>query len=321
LVNDRQADRVVGIDIPLDYEHPWLKFRTSRNPETSHRPALDTSLKRNIGVLLARIQGWRRIVFLDDDVSVPRASDLLRLANLLDRYHAVGLAIHGYPDGYPIGHPDGYPDGYPDNSVVCHAHREAGGGQDTFLGGGALAVDPTRANMSFFPTIYNDDWFFLLKKTGLHNVALTGRAIQREYDPFRRPERAYDEEFGDVMAEGVFWLLDQRRHLSDADSSYWGQWLDGRRRFIEDILARITVRAQESQAPEDRDKCQRIIAALNEAERRRADISPWQCEDYLRTWETDLADWQTMLAQLPSEDSPKRALAHLDLRPVGMNVS
>ena len=31
----------------------------------------DTSLKRNVGLLIAQLMGWQRVVFLDDDIEVP----------------------------------------------------------------------------------------------------------------------------------------------------------------------------------------------------------------------------------------------------------
>ncbi|HEX4723433.1 MAG TPA: hypothetical protein VH333_13020, partial [Pseudonocardiaceae bacterium] len=107
--------------------------------------ARDTSAKRNAGLLLAGLMGWQRIVFLDDDITVPKPADLERAAYLLNRYTAVGLAISAFPD----------------NSVVCHAHRATGGDQGTFIGGGALVVGTESA--SFFPQIYNEDWFFLIE--------------------------------------------------------------------------------------------------------------------------------------------------------------
>jgi len=120
-------------------------------------------------------------------------------AGLLSTYNAVGLSIGGFPD----------------NSVVCHAYRDVGGSQQSFIGGGALAVVLSR-NHSFFPKIYNEDWFYLLDaEKGLQPLAVTGAVRQSPYDPYRSPERARAEEFGDVLAEGVFWLLDQRRSVAD----------------------------------------------------------------------------------------------------------
>ncbi|QQQ77475.1 hypothetical protein IOD16_02780 [Saccharothrix sp. 6-C] len=152
----------------------------------------DTSFKRNLGLLVSRVVGWERVAFLDDDITVPTPSDLDAAAGLVSEgYAAVGLEVGGFPD----------------NSVVCHAHRETGGDQGTFIGGGALVIG--RESMtSFFPTIYNEDWFFLLDDAGLRRSAITGRVEQKPYDPFANESRAQMEEFGDCLAEGVFALLD-----------------------------------------------------------------------------------------------------------------
>ena len=61
---------------------------------------------------------------------------------------------------------------------------------------------------SFFPNIYNEDWFFLLDGHGLRPSAVTGTAIQNDYDPYHDARRARGEELGDTLAEGVFGLLD-----------------------------------------------------------------------------------------------------------------
>ena len=106
----------------------------------------DVSTKRNLALVLSHALRWKRVVFLDDDIRVPDPSDLSKAVGLLDSHSAVGLAIGGFPD----------------NSMVCHAFRQAGGWQDTFIGGGALAVG-IKDNRSFFPNVYNEDWFFVLE--------------------------------------------------------------------------------------------------------------------------------------------------------------
>ncbi|MBE1469836.1 hypothetical protein [Kibdelosporangium phytohabitans] len=60
---------------------------------------------------------------------------------------------------------------------MVHAFRDAGGQQDTFIGG-ALAVG-RKSFTSFFPNIYNEDWFFLLDDTGLRPSAVTARRSRR----------------------------------------------------------------------------------------------------------------------------------------------
>ncbi len=233
----------------------------------------DTSAKRNLGLLLASLLGRQRIVFLDDDISVPTPSDLGRAAFLLDRYTAVGLSI---------GH-------FPDNSVVCHAHRATGGAQRTFIGGGALAVDPT-AMPSFFPDIYNEDWFFLLDGERLCSAAMVGTAEQYPYDPYASADRAAAEEFGDCLAEGVFWLLDRGHGISDATLDYWQEFLGLRSTFINEVTDRILLTSKPA------DEKHRIAAALTAAHARSARIKPALCVAYLQAWLADRDIWQRHVA-------------------------
>src|SRR5262249_14516368 len=171
---------LIAVDVP-DSAHLRLPMlETSRLlADTIFERQTDVSTKRNLALLLSHTLHWKRVVFLDDDIRVPEPGDLSRAVSLLDTHAAVGLGIGGFPD----------------NSMVCHAFREAGGWQETFIGAGALAVDMER-NCSFFPNVYNEDWFFVLDaEKGLRSVATVGRVLQDPYDPYL-PERARAEEFG-----------------------------------------------------------------------------------------------------------------------------
>src|SRR5690349_21233311 len=191
---------------------------------------------------LLRLLGWDRILFLDDDITQLDPADMRRASGLLSEKNAVGLHVTGFPD----------------HSVVCHAYRLAGGEQEPFIGGGAMAVAAGRSN-AFFPDIYNDDWFFLLDDDGgLQPVAVTGKVRQFPYDPFRNEDRARAEELGDVLAEGLYFLLDQGRSLAEADEEYWTSCITKRRQFIGRVLE--MVKKDRDLHPEDR---QRRITALS----------------------------------------------------------
>ncbi|MEU8363429.1 hypothetical protein AB0C27_46175 [Nonomuraea sp. NPDC048882] len=236
--------------------------------DTRFRRLTDLSAKRNIGLLLAHLAGWERVVFLDDDIEVGGHEQVMRAAALLDRYDAVGMHIGGYPD----------------NSVVCHAHRLTGGRQESFVGGGALAVETFR-NPSFFPNVYNEDWFYLLDEGSLRPLAVTGEVRQRVYDPFDQPIRARDQEFGDVLAEGVYWLLDRREGLGGAvDVRHWEDFLARRRAFITDVLGRVRRLGarQDATAMENS-----LLAALG----RLNSIEPEFCVRYLKGWNEDRYQW------------------------------
>jgi hypothetical protein len=220
----------------------------------------DLSIKRNLALVFAHQLGWSRILYLDDDITELTADNVDKATGLLDTYNAVGFWIGGYPD----------------NSVVCHAYREAGGKQESFVGGGALAVEVSRCD-SFFPDIYNDDWFYLLDgTTGLQPTAIVGEVKQRPYDPFRNPERARSEELGDVLAEGLYWLLDKDGSIAGADQDHWQNFLLGRRSFITSVATMV----RDSGLP-DAGKA-RMLASLHASLSRLDHITPAFCESYLR---------------------------------------
>jgi hypothetical protein len=281
---------LIAIDVPRRAELRLVDFETTRLVAgTVFARGTDTSTKRNLGLLLSNLIGWKRIVFLDDDIRVPVPADLSRAADLLAVYNAVGMKIGGFPD----------------NSVVCHAYRAVGGKQDCFIGGGALAVEISR-NRSFFPDIYNEDWFYLLDPmNGLQPLAATGHVIQGKYDPFRNEDRARREEFGDVLAEGIFWLLDQGRTLDRADVGHWREFLVRRGRFIKHVLDRV------NRAQLDSGERARMAAALRASLGRLALIEPDGCQKYVQAWMADRQSWEHHLHGMRCKLAPRAAIRSL----------
>jgi hypothetical protein len=221
---------------------------------------------------------------------VEQPDDLRVAAAMLARYAAVGLANGGFPD----------------NSVVCHAYRAVGGIQDSFIGGGALAVPADRVT-SFFPNIYNEDWLFLLDDAGLVPVAVTGKVTQECFDPYLDSRRARSEESGDCLAEGLYALLDDGKRVADADREYWRLFLRHRRELNGHILAKIpTLDCGPAQRL-------RMIEALTAAKGRLELITPELCTSYLEAWRADRRVWQSYIEGLPSRTLGE-ALAHLGLR-------
>jgi hypothetical protein len=285
---------LIAIDVP-ESERLRLPFwQTSRMlAGTVFARRTDLSAKRNLALLLGHLLGWARVLFLDDDITAVRPGDVRNASGLLDTYSAVGLQIGGFPD----------------HSVVCHAYRQAGGRQQSFIGGGALAVELTRSR-SFFPDIYNDDWFFLLDgDKRLRPSAMTGQVVQYPYDPFRNPDRARAEELGDVLAEGIFWLLDQDQLTVDADRGHWATFLDKRAQFIQGVLRMV----QDDNTLDPHEKARRL-AALKGSRGRLALITPELCEGYLQAWAADRQRWQRHLERLPTGLRLADALAMLSRR-------
>lgn len=282
---------LIAIDVPDPACLRLPTFDTTRLlAGTKFARRADTSVKRNLGLMLCHMVGWERIVFLDDDITVGSCDDLTRAVGMLDAHNAVGLSIGGFPD----------------NSVVCHAYRRVGGPQESFIGGGALAVGLTR-NRSCFPNIYNEDWFYLFDAAkGLQPLAVTGTVIQRPYDPFRNPDRARAEELGDVLAEGAFWLLDQGRSIADADRRHWTEFLARRGRFIDHVIGLVALAADIESGERVR-----ILTALKAARGRLALITPGLCQDYLHAWAADRERWRRHLDDFDTGQTREAAIGLL----------
>jgi len=258
--------------------------------DTRFRRRTDTSYKRNLCLLIAKMVGWERVVFLDDDIVVRQATDLNLAAALLETYDAVGLVN----------------DGFPDNSVVCHAYRAVGHEQGTFIGGGAMAVAVDRAD-SFFPDIYNEDWFFLLDDTRIRPVAKVGRIIQKPFDPYADPNRAKSEELGDCLAEGVYALLDEGKRVRDANARFWEVFLADRKRMINRIIASVP---SLNLSPHER---ARMMTALKSAQSLRMRITPDLCASYLQAWRADRGRWRRFVDHVHQCDSVEAAFVRLNV--------
>ena len=284
------------MDISDDYGHPWLAFISSDLARDSKSPVCvnpngDLSTKRNLGLLLARLLGWSRIFFMDDDVRGVSLADLRATVSMLDRYRSVGMRVTDYAD----------------NSVVCHAHRATGAKQDVFVSGSVLAVN-CQQPFGFFPEIYNEDWLFFYDDVRTRRLGWSGRDVtQLRYDPFENVERAERQEFGDVLAEGLYALLHIDSDLSTVPDRYWNEFLTTRKRFLEEIIWRA-----DSVAPEIG---QNIVRAVQTAMLSPHATPAETFEDYIRAWRDDLDIWTERLKTVPRVGSIDEALEALALGP------
>lgn len=254
----------------------------------------DLSMKRNTGLLLARMLGWERIFFMDDDIRAVAAGTVLSTVSLLGPeghgYRTAGMSVKAYPD----------------NSVVCHARREVGEYQDVFVSGSALAVD-CRVPFDFFPDLYNEDWLFFYRDAAEERLATPGSlAEQLPYDPFADPRRAAGQEFGDVIAEGLYALLHSGRDAGAAGDEYWRQFLDSRNTVLDDVTKRL---------PDARpDLRGEIGKAIGAAQQVLWTITPAMCADYVDAWQRDLRRWEKLLANLAPASSVDHALEAMGIR-------
>jgi hypothetical protein len=290
----RSFNDAIVIDLPLGYSHPLFDFGRLHDIKDQLPPEcgylIDLSMKRNVGLVLARMLGWQRVFFLDDDIRDIAYPDLQRTVDMLGSFSAVGMRVTEYPD----------------NSIVCHANRMTGGAQDVFVSGAALAVD-CASDIGFFPSIFNEDWFFFFDAASRGQLGNSDlEATQLVYYPFARAERAGWQEFGDVLAEGLYSLLHLHMDVEQATTNiYWAFFLEERRRFLEGTLSRV------AEAPPDmRDD---ITASIHSALKCLSGITPDLCARYVEAWRQDLKAWKQRWAEVRVMTSVAAALEELRL--------
>jgi hypothetical protein len=270
-------------------------FRTSANKELAaanlgRNP--DLSVKRNLGLALARLLGWQKLMFIDDDIHGVSTGAVATLAEALDA-HSISALI---------------PRDFPDNSVVCHANRLGGGKQDVFASASGMGVRCDRDDLAFFPNIYNEDWFFFAQEAAGRKIANVGESRQRSYDPYYHPARAASEELGDLLAEGVYARLDIGEEIWTVDADYWRYFIDRRAEFHGRVLEAL----RRVDAPK-REQAARAAKSVAAAQRQLAQISPQLCQTFVRLWSGDLRRWHWYLERLRPQKTPAAAFKYLGL--------
>ncbi len=265
--------------------------------------ALDISRKRNLGLLIGRICGWKRMLFLDDDIRRLSMVKLRSAADLLRKYPVVGLRVIKYPDA----------------SAVGHARRLTGHRQEPFISGGSLLVDPQRLD-GFFPPVYHEDWLCTINHLRRGEVAVAGTVGQLAYKPFTTSERARLEEFGDILTFGLLWLVHARHGKSDAESvlamaeydywreatkpRFWEEILEQRATLLGNIASRLESMSPHGPAP---------LQSVKAAQQRCGELAAAEFVSFTEKWLDSLAVWRSLLSRLGHADSVGKALAELGL--------
>ena len=273
----------------------------------------DVPEKRNAAIEIAARRGWRTVLFLDDDIrpwarrgdgeTKPHpVSRTLDAEGLQAAVGALGERVHRAVGWAAEDHPD--------NSVLCRLRRRAGFAQGVFIGGGALLVGVDAAT-PFFPSIYNEDWLFVigLLRSGKDPVACGGRVLQDTPQESPTPGRAVYEEFGDVLAETLLNLAVVPGPVfeSAADPSFWRDALSRRAAMIHRVSARVLDHQDEASAAEANWALPVLDVLRNLHEGLPADDVATAFCDYVSAWRADLRTWRRHLVAQGAPATAPRA--------------
>ena len=165
-----------------------------------------------------------------------------------------------------------------------------------------------RHEVGFFANVYNEDWLFMYDDVASKAIGSSPRRItQLRYDPFADPDRAAWQEFGDVLAEGLYALLDCGLDLRHATREFWRNFLRGRHKFLTTIIRRAGTLDEA-----ERDQLLTSVQAALTCSRT---IEPRVLERYIRRWRQDREEWQQRMTAVGPVVSLEVALKELGLEP------
>jgi hypothetical protein len=294
-----QPDQVTLLTVRSAVQNRLLDLGASLPQSLVAPAALDISRKRNLGLLIGRVCGWTRILFLDDDIRKLNVAKLSSAAALLDDFPVVGLQVRKYPDA----------------SVVGHARRLTGRRQEPFISGGSLLVNPQLLD-GYFAPVYHEDWLCVINHLRKGEVAIGGSVGQLPYAPFTTPERAKFEEFGDTLLCGLLWLVHTRSGKGAGDKScpmpesdfwreatnprFWKQILEQRAALLADITVHLAKKDFYGPSP---------LPSLAAARERLGELTPANFALFTERWLTSLAIWRGRLSSLSQVDHTDTAQA------------
>ena len=227
----------------------------------------DLPLKRSFAITHAVAHGYEKMLFIDDDIRPESASELAIGATCLEQWTIAGCFV----------------DEFIDTSVFGHLKRVAGEEVHPFLSGSFLFVKPANT-VGFFPCIYNEDWLFMLPQVLNASICSFGSVAQIPFDPFNDVKRPGFQEFGDIVAEGLYSLAASNAYDCRFDLQFWRRAILERQELFGELARSLTSIAH-----------QRIIAAALAANR---SISPEDCHRFVFDWEQDQVTWRDYMSNL-----------------------
>lgn len=250
-----------------EFKKLYRSLLTSRHRLTSTYTVLwDLPEKRNFALLYARKQGYKRILFIDDDIRCITQRCISRGVCLLDSYKISGCFVTEFPD----------------TSVQGHLERVAGRTIFPFLSGSFLFIRPEHVQ-SFFPCIYNEDWLFMLPHVIERSICSYGNIRQVPYDPFCDINKVTFQEFGEIIVEGLYELHKTGNYDYRYRFDIWQSLINER---LESLMELSLILNSQKYGP--------LLDAMVQAN---ADISPHDCTDFVAGWEADITMWNEYLKE------------------------
>lgn len=241
----------------------------------------NTGLVRNYAILLSKVIGFRKVLFVDDDVSV-KDLELLRAAfRMLERVDFVGARIGGLAD----------------QSIIGHIGLKQGDAElSEFVSGGFMGLR-LGSVMEPFLNYYNEDWIWVLMHKSASYAMTPAKVVHQTFHSLQRngSNRAIRQEMGEMLLEGVWNAAPSRNFSLLTDEKAWKQVIADRVFWIEDIAKKC------------RQQNDRIGIAIATALLRHAStISPSLLAAIFEQYFAVLPEWRSILKATSRLAIPKK---------------
>lgn len=303
----------IAADIPPGYAIPGVEFLAHKTiPEIAQKdPGWNLSDKRNLGQLMARLAKSERAFFQDDDLYL-HAEALGKVGLMLSDMEIAGLRCGLYPDRSAKMHV---------RRMVADYHmtrRPLSHMKASLVSGNTMGFNVQRLRRPFPPGVYNEDWVLQQPSIIKKQAALAeDYYYQSTYNPLA-PERARQEEFGEILIAGMFhnieeaWVNPEQPHLRDP--FFWEKIIEAERELALNLLDGVEAFPNKRYRTYKPDPKTRQPMPYKQQEELRGsllagldvnvDLEGRNFVDYHGVWREDNIQWGDMLNRLPDYPVP-----------------
>ena len=132
------------------------------------------------------------------------------------------------------------------------------------------------------------------------------------------PQAALTEEFGDLLAEGLYAFISEEDpsvpfdvQLRAATEAYWSAFIDARHQVLAETKALLLKSLERT---ERNNYVPSAVSSLAAAENQLDTITPDLCMSFIDAWRDDLADWQRFSSGVNNVGSIGEAMDFLELK-------
>jgi len=178
----------------------------SCNPSLDADSTYDLPLKRNFALEHSSENGFKYIGLIDDDILF-HENDLKKALFTLDNNaEMVGFNVLDFPDKSTIEHIERF--------ITKQPSKVSIGGNFLFFERDKIC--------GFFPYIYNEDWFFILRNIK-ENVTIksAGVVCQEYHEPWHNIQRIKFEQFGELIINGLYPYFQKGLFDFTKEKQYW----------------------------------------------------------------------------------------------------